>query len=318
MAEQRMTTRFRELLRRPEPLLIPGGFSPLFARMTELAGFEAFFLAGSQTAAFLYGLPDVGIMGLRDIVDHARHVAARCGIPIFVDADTGFGNAVGVYYTVQEYVRAGAAGLHIEDQEAPKKSGTTAGRRCISVEEAVGKYQAAVAARDALDPDFVICARCDFVGAEGGSFEGAVERCIAYVEQGHADMIWINTLQSREQIAEACRRIPAPVLPVYGGPPPGPTLGEWAALGAAAVIFPALTTSAALQATWDLLHDFKARGTAALAESRQRAQASRWGAADRATLVDAALVRELEERYLPSELQRDYQGTFGYVERPSS
>ena len=103
-----------------------------------------------------------------------------------------------------------------------------------------------------------------------------------------------------------------------GGPPPGPTLEEWQALGAAAAIFPALTTSAALQATWDLLHDFKERGTAALAESRQRAQASRWGVADRAVFVDNALIRELEERYLPGALQRDYQQTFGYVDRPSS
>ena len=318
MAEQRMTTRFRELLHRKELLIIPGGFSPMLAKMTAMAGFEAFFLAGSQTSAFLYGLPDVGIMGLRDLVDHARHVAARCDIPVFADADTGFGNAVGVHFTTQEYVRAGVAGLHVEDQEAPKKSGTTAGRRCISVEEAVGKYRAAVAARDALDPDFVVCARCDLIGAEGGSFEAAVERGLAYVEQGGADMVWLNTLQSREQIAEACRRIPAPVLPVYGGPPPGPTLEEWQALGAAAAIFPALTTSAALQATWDLLHDFKVRGTAALADARQRAQSSPWGVADRAVFVDNAQIRELEDAYLPDDMQRDYQGTFGYADRPTS
>src|SRR5579862_9175298 len=115
--------RLRELLKRPELLVMPGGFSPLLAHMTELAGFEAFFLAGSQTSAFLYGLPDVGIVGLRDMVDHARHLAARCDIPIFADADTGYGNAVGVHFTVQEYIRAGVAGMHIEDQEAPKRSG---------------------------------------------------------------------------------------------------------------------------------------------------------------------------------------------------
>ncbi len=316
MAAERQSTRFRALLRRDTPLIIPGGFSPLLARMAEAVGFEAFFLAGSQTAAFLYGLPDVGIIGLRDMVDHARHVAARCNIPIFADADTGFGNAVGVYFTVQEYIRAGVAGLHIEDQEAPKKSGTTAGRRCISVEEAIGKYRAAADARDALDPDFVICARCDVVGAEGGSFEEAVARCIAYVEQGRADMVWINTLQSREQIAEACRRIPAPVLPAYGGPPPAPTLEEWRALGAAAVIFPALTTNVALQAAWDLLHDFKERGTAALEAAQERARASRWGVASRAQLVDDAFIRTLEERYLPRDLQRDYEQTFGYRVKP--
>src|SRR3954468_1227774 len=206
----------RALLNRPELLVMPGGFSPLLAHMCELVGFEAFFVAGSQTSAFLYGVPDVGIMGLRDMVEHARHIAARTNIPILVDSDTGYGNAVSVHFAVQEYVRAGAGGVHIEDQESPKKSGTGAGRRCISVEEAVGKYQAAVAARDELDPDFVICARCDVVGSESGNFDDAVERCIAYVERGGADMIWINTLQSREQIAEACRRIPGPVLPSYG------------------------------------------------------------------------------------------------------
>jgi 2-methylisocitrate lyase-like PEP mutase family enzyme len=264
----------------------------------------------------VYGLPDVGIVGLRDFVDHARHLAARCTIPIFADADTGFGNAVSVHFMVQEYLRAGVAGLHIEDQEAPKKSGTSAGRRCISVAEAVGKYRAAVAARDALDPDFVICARCDFLGAEGGSFEGAVERCIAYVEQGGVDFVWINTLQTRDLIATACARIPAPVLPVYGGPPPAPTLEEWQALGAAAAIFPTLTTTIALQTTWDLLHDFKTRGTTALGEARQRAARSPWGAADLAALVDAEQIREMERRYLPDDLRRDYHGTFGYSTRP--
>jgi 2-methylisocitrate lyase-like PEP mutase family enzyme len=297
---------------------MPGGFSPLLARMCEEVGFEAFFVAGSQTSAFLYGVPDAGIIGLRDMVDHARHIAAGCNIPILVDTDTAFGNAVNVHYTVQEIVRTGAAGMHIEDQESPKKSGTGAGRRCISMEEAIGKFRAAVAARDELDPEFVICARCDLVGSEGGTFEEAVERCIAYVERGGADMVWINTLQGREQIAEACRRIPAPVLPAYGGPPPAPTLEEWQALGAAVAIYPALTTNAALQATWDLLHDFKERGTAALEEADRRAKSSRWGIASRAALADSPQVQRLEESFLPGSLQRDYDQTFGYVDHPTA
>jgi 2-methylisocitrate lyase-like PEP mutase family enzyme len=309
--------RLRELLRRPELLIMPGGFSPLFACMAELTGFEAFFLAGSQTSAFLYGLPDAGIIGLRDMVDHARHVGARTDIPIMVDADTGFGNAVGVYFTVQEYIRAGAAALNIEDQEAPKKSGTGAGRRCISKEEAIGKYKAAVAARDELDREFVICARCDLVGAEGGTFEAALDRCVAYVEEGGADMIWINTLQTREQIEQACRRIPGPVLPAYGGPPPAPSLEEWQSLGAKVALYPALTTNVALQAAWDLLHDFKERGTAALADAAQRARSSPWGAADRGALTGNELIQELEERFLPADVQRNYEGTFGFDSKPS-
>jgi len=169
--------KFREILNRKTLTVMPGGFSPLYARAAQAIGFECFFVAGSQMSAYLLGVPDTGIIGLRDIVDHARHVAGRTEIPIFLDTDTGFGNAVNVHYTVQECVRAGIAGLQIEDQEAPKKSGISAGRRCIPVDEAVGKYRAAVAARNDLDPEFVICARCDLLGAEGSSFEDAVERC---------------------------------------------------------------------------------------------------------------------------------------------
>lgn len=316
MADRGKGAHLRALLERPDLLVMPGGFSPLFARMCEMVGFEAFFVAGSPTSAFLYGLPDAGVIGLRDMADHARHVAARCSIPILVDSDTGHGNAVNVHFAVQEFIRAGAAGVHIEDQESPKKSGTGAGRRCISVDEAIGKYQAAGAARDALDPDFVICARCDVMGSEGGSFEEALKRCIAYVEQGHVDMVWINTLQTREQITEACRRIPAPVLPSYGGPAPSPTLEEWNALGASVALFPALTTATAIQATWDLLHDFRERGTVALEEAAARAAASRWGAVHRSAFVGADDIQTLEERFLPRSMQRKYEETFGYTERP--
>ena len=163
---------FRRLLRRKKLTVMPGGFSPLYARLAQQAGFESFFLAGSQLSAFLYGVPDNGIIGLRELVDHSRHMAAAADIPILVDADTGFGNAVNVYHAVKEVARAGVAAMQIEDQEAPKKSATNAGRRCISAEEAIGKIQAAVAARDEIDPEFSICARCDTLGRRGRQFQG--------------------------------------------------------------------------------------------------------------------------------------------------
>src|ERR1700722_6965742 len=172
---------FRKILRRKKLTVMPGGFSPLYARLAQQAGFEAFFLAGSQLSAFLYGVPDNGIIGLRELVDHAHHMASCADIPIQVDADTGFGNAVNVYYAVREIVRSGVAALNIEDQEAPKKSATNAGRRCISLEEAIGKIQAAVAARDEMDPEFSICARCDILGAEGSSIDEAIKRSVAYI-----------------------------------------------------------------------------------------------------------------------------------------
>jgi 2-methylisocitrate lyase-like PEP mutase family enzyme len=312
MAEK-VTTRFRARLNRPELFIMPGGFSPLFARMAEVVGFEAFFIAGSQTSAFLYGVPDVGIIGLRDMVDHARHVAARTSIPIQVDADTGYGNAVSVYYATQEFVRAGVAAINLEDQEAPKKSGTVAGRRCISKAESIGKIQAAVAAKNEIDPDFVICARCDVMGSEGGSFPEALDRSIAYIKEGGADYIWLNNVTTREELREACARIPAPVLPLWGGTPPPPSTDELRQLGARVAMYPTIAASAAVQAGWQILNELKERGSPALDDWAKQLRANRWGPAGQAKLTNADLVRELEERFIPGELQRDYETTFGHT-----
>jgi 2-methylisocitrate lyase-like PEP mutase family enzyme len=304
--------KFRELLSRKRLTVMPGGFSPIYARLAQEAGFECFFLAGSQLSAYLYGLPDNGIIGLRDLVDHARHMAARCDIPILVDADTGYGNAVNVHFTVQECIRSGVAALQIEDQEAPKKSGTLAGRRCIPIGEAVGKYRAAVAARDEMDPQFVICARCDVLGAEGGSFKEALARCIAYAREGGVDLIWLNSVQSREQIARACREIPVPVLAIWGGAEPPPTLEEYEALGLRIVLYPTMTANAGLEAAWQLLNELRHKGNVALAQWSDAVGRSPWGRVDRRRLLDTGRIRELEERYLPQAAQRDYATTWGH------
>jgi 2-methylisocitrate lyase-like PEP mutase family enzyme len=239
-------------------------------------------------------------------------VAARCTIPIQVDGDTGYGNAVSVHYAVQEFVRAGVAAVNLEDQEAPKKSGTVAGRRCISKEEALGKIRAAVAAKNDIDPDFVICARCDTMGSEAGSFDEALDRSIAYVQEGGADFVWLNNVTTREEIREACARIPAPVLPLWGGKGPAPDIEELRALGARIALYPTVAASAAFQAAWDVLNDLKQRGTVALAERAQRYRESPWGPGILSDIVDADLVRELEERYVPADQQRDYEHTFGH------
>jgi 2-methylisocitrate lyase-like PEP mutase family enzyme len=310
----KITTRFQELLKRPQLLVMAGGFGPLHARMSEVLGYEAFFMSGSQVAAYLYGYPDVGLLGLGEMVEAARRLAAGCNIPIFADADTGYGNAVNVYNTVKEFIRAGVAGVHIEDQEAPKKSGTLAGRRLISREEAIGKYKAAVAAKNELDPEFVICARCDSIGSEGGNFEDAIQRCIGYVKEAGVDAIWVNTLQSREEIREACQRIPAPVIAPYYGPRPSPTFEEFQKLGVAAVLYPSLTTANGLQATWEVMHEFKERGPVVLDEWNKKAQSSRWGMVPRTQdpILPAEKIRKLEDDFIPKELQRDYDKTFGH------
>jgi 2-methylisocitrate lyase-like PEP mutase family enzyme len=305
-------SRLRELIARPEVLVMVGGFSPLHARMAERAGFEAFFMAGSQVANYEFGLPDVGLVSMRDMADAARRLSAGTNLPVFADADTGYGNALNAYYTVREYIRAGVAGLHIEDQEAPKKSGIYAGRRCISVPEAVGKYRAAIAARDELDPEVVICARCDLVGAEGGTFEAAIDRCLAYVTDAGVDMIWMNALETREQIAEVARRIPVPVIAPYYGQPPGPSFEDMQQLGVAVALYPACTASTLLEPAWEFLHDFKARGPIALEERRAARSSAPWGRVQSSELVGLPDVMAIEQAYLPKSAQRDYDNTFGH------
>ena len=304
--------KFRALLRSPKLTVMPGGFGPLYARMAQEAGFESFFLAGSQLSSVLYGVPDNGIVGLRDLVDHARHMASSADIPIMVDADTGFGNAVNVHYAVQEIVRAGVAALHIEDQEAPKKSGTAAGRRCIPLDEAVGKFRAAVAARDALDPEFVVCARCDALGAEGGGFDDALARSVAYIEQGGADLVWLNSVETRDQVRRAAKEVPGPLLVIWGGEGPAPSPAEYEEMGVRIALYPTFCSTFAVQAVWQLLNDFRARGPDALAERSAEMRKGRWGLIDVKTLTGADQIAALEERFLPAAAQRDYAHTWGH------
>ena len=304
---------FRDILAGPGVTVMPGGFSPLYARMCEEIGFKCFFVAGSQMSAFLLGVPDNGIIGLRDIADHVRHIAARTSIPILVDADTGFGNAVNVHYTVGELIRSGVAGLQIEDQEAPKKSGTLAGRRCIPLDEALGKIRAAVQARDEIDPSFVICARCDELGAEGGTFESTLERCVAYVRDGGADLVWLNSVQTRDELRIVCREVPGPVLAIWGGTvEAAPTIEEYGELGLRIALYPTLTATSGLQGAWELLNDFYERGTPALADYASRSGASKWGRAAFRNLIDNDRIRQLEE-FLPASQKRDYENTWGHA-----
>lgn len=311
-------TRLKKSLYAPEVTILPGAYSPVVATMLEQLGFEGMFMPGSQTNIYEFGMPDIGLMSMREMVDAARRVTAVSNLPVFMDGDTGWGNVLNVYRAVQEAAWAGVAMMSIEDQEAPKKSGTSAGRRCISQEEAIGKIKAAVAARDDAESDMLIAARTDLIGGEingkAGTFEEAVERSIAFVEDGGADVAWINTPQTFEQMQIACKQIPGPVIPLYGGPPPAPTLEEWVQIGAAGVLYPSMTTSVGLQAVWELMNDFKERGVQALQDSQKRARDGKWGSINPQSLLNpsAEKVARLEADYLPKEQQRDYEGTWGH------
>ena len=239
-------------------------------------------------------------------------IPRRASIPVIADADTGYGNAVNVHFAVEEIIRSGVAGLQIEDQEAPKKSGTAAGRRLIPVAEAVGKIKAAVAARDVLDPDFVICARCDGIGAEGGSFDDTLQRCVAYVEAGGADLVWLNSVQTRQQVKRACAEIPGPVLAIWGGEDAPPSWKEYDRLGLRIVLYPTIAATSGLQASWELMSDMRRRGAAALMDWNRRVATSKFGRPDVKKLLGYDKIMEIERRYLPTSAQRDYKTTWGH------
>ncbi len=297
MPEQtRMTTRLKELFERPEIFVLAGGMNAMGARMAEVAGFEAFYMSGGNTSAQLMGMTEGGT-SMRDMVENARRIVNTVDIPVFCDMDTGYGDAIQVYDTVKEYIRAGIAGAHLEDQTYPPKTGPR--RRCVSIEEMVGKLRAAMDAKMEFDPDFVIVARCDSAGVPGATFEGVMERCLAYKSQANPDVV-CPAVSSWEDNVEAIRRIPGLVLPLFThGSQTHPTLDELQEAGAAAAWYPSLTTMAGLQASWDLLHDFHDRGTGAIDDFLSAAGQSKWGVASNGGILGAERIREMEDKYLP-------------------
>jgi isocitrate lyase len=180
--------KFRELLR-TEPYLFTGGvYSPLDAQIAERVGMKSIYLSG-YSMAMASGWPDMGFLTQTEVARTGAMVASAVEIPVIADADDGYGNALSTIRTVQEYVRSGVAGIHIEDQVFPKRCGHIAGKTIIPLDQAVGKYRAAVDTRDRLNPDFVIIARTDAYGAVGGSLEEAIRRGRAYADAG-VDLVW--------------------------------------------------------------------------------------------------------------------------------
>ena len=315
---EEMTKKLREIFYRPGLTIVPGGTTPYHAMMVERAGYEAFYMSGSMTSGWLLGWPDVGVTTLREMADNVNRIAKCVNIPIFADIDTGYGNAVNVYRSIKEYIWAGASGVHLEDQEFPKKSGSQAGRRLISIDEAVGKYRAAIDARNELDPNFVIVARTDSRGAEGGGFEEVLKRAKAFEAAG-VDVIFFESLQSWEECKTALKSVKLPAFcllheVIYtnddGSSRPGPPLKEQEEAGQKIALHVSPFVQAGGQATWELLTDFKERGLQALYEWRV-AQEKKPQEKRMPPITTYARARELEEKYLPKEMQRDYEGTLG-------
>ena len=236
------TTRqhLRTLVDQRRGLLVPGAFNALSARIAADIGFEALYITGAGVTNMHLGLPDQGFMGLHEITDHTARIRDAVELPLIVDADTGFGNALNVRHTVRALERAGADCIQFEDQVSPKRCGHFSGKEVIDAEEMVGKIKAAVDAR--IDGDLLIMARTDACAVHG--FEAALERAQCFGEAG-ADILFVEAVQTREQIECLPRRLAQPQLVnlVIGGKTPIFDAEELGALGYGIVLY----ANAALQ-----------------------------------------------------------------------
>jgi 2-methylisocitrate lyase-like PEP mutase family enzyme len=281
--------RLRALLESGQTIVAPGAFDPLAARLVEEAGFPAVYMTGFGTSAALIGRPDVGLLTMTEMAASAGRIADCVDIPVIADADTGYGNPLNVIRTVGAYEAAGVAGIHIEDQVAPKKCGHMEGKLVIGAQEMAAKVRAAVEAR--AQPEFVIIARTDARAVEG--LEQALERARLYREAG-ADALFIEALVSEAEVEEAARAFPGvPLLFNWaeGGKTPPVSLARLTELGYRIVIFPISTLLAATAAMRAILREIAVSGTPAAA----LADLPTFG--EFVDFIGLPQVREAEQRY---------------------
>jgi methylisocitrate lyase len=249
-------SRLRDLLRSRDIIVAPGVYGPVFALLAERMGFEALYLSGAALTGFL-AMPDIGLITLSELATMTRYITRVVGVPLIVDADTGFGEAINVARTIRDLEDAGAAAIQIEDQVMPKKCGHLPGKSVIPAVDMMKKIRAAV---DARRRDTLIVARTDARDVEG--LEGAIERAQLYVEAG-ADVIFPEALRSLEEFREFARRVKAPLLAnmTEFGKTPYISVQEFREAGYKVVIFPATLFRISLGAAREALEVLKSQGT---------------------------------------------------------
>jgi carboxyvinyl-carboxyphosphonate phosphorylmutase len=280
--------RLRELLAGSRPVVAPGAYDALSARLVEQAGFDVVYMTGFGTTASLIGRPDVGLLTGAEMVDNATRIAGAVDVPVIADADTGYGNAINVVRTVRAYEQAGVAGLHLEDQVMPKKCGHMTGKAVIEADEMAGKIRAAVEAR--RDPDLLLIARTDAAAVHG--LDDAIRRGRRYVEAG-ADALFVEAPTSEEDLARVAGEL-AGVAPLVfnwaeGGRTPPLPLARIAELGFSLVLFPIGTLLAATAGIRALLAGLRTDGVPPLAGLPTFAEFT--------DLIGLQEVQELEKRF---------------------
>lgn len=309
------STLLRDLLAKGEVPTVPAIGTADQAQLAEKLGFTTVLVSGSSVSTQVMGLPDVGLMTMTELVHNVENICATSNICAMVDCDTGFGNAINVRRTVASMIRAGAAGLFIEDQVSPKRCAFVKGKEVITLEEAVGKYKAAVDVRNELDPDFIIMARTDARTAVGGGVEDVVRRGRAYIEAG-ADVLYVAGLQSRDEIRHV-RNALKDNLRLFSGSwsaiKPPLTMKEMEEFGIC--MAHCNLRSIYFVALYDFLVEFKKRGFDFENEFKKKYEGHPMGGGDIASgvfdLSGLPKVAEWEKKYLPPEKLEKYESSLG-------
>jgi len=250
--------RLRAALEAERPLQVVGTVNAYAALLAERAGFRAIYLSGAGVANASFGLPDLGVTTLNDVCEDVRRISAACQVPLLVDADTGFGSAFNIARTCRELIRAGAAGMHLEDQVAAKRCGHRPGKALVPAAEMVDRIRAAVDARS--DAAFVVMARTDAHAVEGQA--AALERAAAYVAAG-ADMIFAEALRTLDEFRQFATATTVPVLAniTEFGQTPLFSSAELGAAGIRLVLYPLSAFRAAARAELTVYGAIRAQGT---------------------------------------------------------
>ena len=248
------------LIKSKKPLVIPGVYDAIGAKIAEKVGFDAMFQTGYGTSATLFGMPDYGFIGATETIDNARRISNAVSVPVIVDSDTGYGNALSVWKLVKELESAGAAGIFLEDQKWPKRCGHMQGKEVIAQEEYTEKLGAAIDARE--NKDFIIVARTDSRAIEG--LETAIERGLQNKKTG-ADAVFIEAPRSLEEMKQIGKEIKAPLVAnmIEGGATPMNSAQTLNKIGFNIILYPLSVLFANTFATMNILQELKNTGTTA-------------------------------------------------------
>ncbi len=252
--------KLRNMIKSKEPLVIPGVYDAIGAKIAEKVGFDAMFQTGYGTSATLFGMPDYGFIGATETIDNARRISNAVSVPVIVDSDTGYGNALSVWKLVKELESAGAAGIFLEDQKWPKRCGHMQGKDVIAQEEYTEKLGAAIDARE--NKDFIIVARTDSRATEG--LEAAIERGLQNKKTG-ADAVFIEAPRSLEEMKKIGKEIKAPLVAnmIEGGATPMNSAQTLNKIGFNIILYPLSVLFANTFATMNILQELKNTGTTA-------------------------------------------------------